>query len=92
MELASRAKAALSDIPGVSIHSPLEGPGCTGLVAFSLRGWEPADVTRTLWEEGQVVSRSVRELGAVRLSLDFFNTEDEVAMVTAAVRSLAGRG
>lgn len=92
VELASRAKAALSDIPGVSIHSPLEGPGCTGLVAFSLRGWEPADVTRTLWEEGQVVSRSVRELGAVRLSLDFFNTEDEVAMVTAAVRSLAGRG
>ena len=91
VELAARAKGALSDIPGVSIHSPLEGPGCTGLVAFSLRGWGPADVTRTLWDEERVVSRAVRELGAVRLSLDFFNTEEEVDRVTATVRGLAGR-
>ncbi len=92
VELAARAKSALSGIPGVSIHSPLEGPGCTGLVAFSLQGWEPADITKSLWEEQRVVSRTVRELGAVRLSLDFFNTEDEVDRVAAAVRGLAGLG
>jgi selenocysteine lyase/cysteine desulfurase len=91
VELAAHAKGALSDIGAVTVHSPLEGPGCTGLVSFSVRGWEPADVTKALWEEDRVVSRQVRELGAVRLSLHLFNTEDEVDQVVAAVRGLAAR-
>lgn len=85
LKLASRAKAALAGIPGASITSPLEGPGCTGLVTFSVAGWEPKDLVDTLEGQEQISIRAVSDPANVRMSLAFFNTEDEVDRVAAAV-------
>ncbi len=88
LSLASRAKAALAAVPGVAITSPLEGPGCTGLVTFSVEGWEPRELVNALEAEHSVSIRAVSDPSCVRMSLAFFNTEDEVDGVAEAVRGM----
>jgi L-cysteine/cystine lyase len=88
LKLASRAKASLGAIPGVFITSPLEGPGCTGLVTFSVEGWEPTDLVNALEAEKEISIRAVSDPANVRISLAFFNTEDEVDRVANAVRGM----
>lgn len=88
LSLASRAKAALSAVPGVSITSPLEGPGCSGLVTFSVEGWEPRDLVNALEAEHSISIRAVSDPANVRMSLAFFNTEGEVDGVAEAVRGM----
>ncbi|MEE2656329.1 MAG: aminotransferase class V-fold PLP-dependent enzyme [Chloroflexota bacterium] len=88
LELASQAKASLAAIPGVFITSPLEGPGCTGLVTFAVEGWEPADLVNALEAEKEISIRAVSDPANVRMSLAFFNTEAEVDRVANAVRGM----
>ena len=88
LSLASRAKAALAAVPGVSITSPLEGPGCSGLVTFGVAGWEPRELVNALESEHSVSIRAVSDPSCVRMSLAFFNTEDEVDGVADAVRGM----
>ena len=89
LSLASRAKAALAAVPGVSITSPLEGPGCSGLVTFGVAGWEPRELVNALESEHSVSIRAVSDPSCVRMSLAFFNTEEEVDGVADA---RCGRG
>jgi L-cysteine/cystine lyase len=86
--LANYAKNALKDLQGITLHSPLTGNGCTGLVAFSIENWEPKDLVNIFWEKRNIVSRSVKELKAVRLSLDFFNTTEEIDQVIKCIKEL----
>lgn len=88
LALASRAKAALAAVPGVSITSPLEGPGCSGLVTFSVEGWEPRDLVNALEADHSISIRAVSDPANVRMSLAFFNTEREVDGVADAVRGM----
>ena len=88
LALASHAKAALAEISGVSITSPLEGPGCSGLVTFSVEGWEPRELVNALEAEHSVSIRAVSDPSCVRMSLAFFNTENEVDRVADAVRGM----
>ena len=90
LALAARAKQALSEVPGVRILSPLEGPGACGLATFAVDGVAPDALVARLWEEERVVARSIRELGgAVRFSLHAFNTEAEVATAVGVVARAA---
>ena len=82
----------LSAIPNVRVVSPLEGAGICGLVCFSVEGIEPPEVTAQLWQRRSAVMRSVRETASTRLSLHFFNTEEEIRQVAAAVAELAAEG
>ena len=88
LELASRAKGLLGTIPGVFITSPLEGPGCTGLVTFAVEGWDPADLVNALEAEKDISIRAVSDPANVRMSLAFFNTEAEVDRVANAIREM----
>ncbi|MCH7970979.1 MAG: aminotransferase class V-fold PLP-dependent enzyme, partial [Chloroflexi bacterium] len=90
LALASRAKAALARIPGAEITSPLEGPGCTGLVTFSVAGWEPKVLVNALEAQEQVSIRAVSDPSCVRMSLAFFNTEEEVDRVADAIKRMVG--
>lgn len=86
------ATQRLSEIgPKVRVVSPL-GELASGLVCFQVEGLEPAAIVAALWEVGKVVSREVRETAAVRLSLHFFNTEQEIDRVADIVSQLAVHG
>jgi len=88
-ELASRRLAA---IPGVRLISPQERGLMSGLVCFSVEGVAPREATARLWEEGGIVARTVPETGSTRLSLHFFNTEEEVEVVARVVAAMAAGG
>jgi L-cysteine/cystine lyase len=87
--LAAVLKSALSDVPGITVLSPLEGPGCSGLVSFTVEGAEPKESCAWFWDSHRIVVRDVEHPPCLRASLDFFNTEDEVAGLVDAARELA---
>ena len=87
--LAALLKTALSDVPGVTVLSPLEGPGCSGLVSFTVEGAEPKESCAWFWDTHRIAVRDVEQPACLRASLDFFNTEGEVAGLVDAVRELA---
>ncbi len=92
LDLASSLKAALSDIPRVTVGSPMDRQSSSGLVTFNIDGVEPESLVSYLWEQHGIVVRRVEYPPSVRVSLHFFNTEEEVATLVEAVRQKAAAG
>ena len=89
LQLASRLKAQLRESPHVTVLSPDDGPLASGLVSFAVDGWQPDALDERLWENNRIQVRHIEHPEGVRASLHFFNTEDEVDALAAAVRDLA---
>ena len=89
LALAGALKEALKGISGVTVLSPFDHESSSGLVSFSIEGVDPEAAVSRLWEEHRIVARPVHFPMGVRVSLHFFNTEDEVEKVAAAVRGMA---
>ncbi len=89
LQLASRLKAQLRESPHVTVLSPEDGPLASGLVSFAVEGWQPDALDDHLWEHNRIVVRHIEHPEGVRASLHFFNTEEEVDQLAAAVRNLA---
>ena len=64
----------------------------SGLFFFAIPGVDPAHLAAYLQGEGQIVCRSVRQVGSVRLSLHVYNTEAEIDRVAALVTSVVAAG
>jgi L-cysteine/cystine lyase len=90
--LARRMMVVLAQIPNARLVSPSPGETATALLAVAVDPLAPQDVTAALWEMGRIVSRTVYENGSTRLSMDFFNTEEEVDQTLALIRRLARDG
>ena len=88
LQLAEGLKAQLRKVPGVSVLSPEDPQLSAGLVSFAVPEWEPRAVVESLWNNHSIVVRQVPHPAAVRASLHFFNTEDEVGQLAEAVRGL----
>lgn len=91
--LTERLRRGLLEAPGVRVTSPLAGPTSCGLVTFVPGKWEPKELVEMLWEQEKVVARSVGYPSpGVRLSVDFFNTEEELDKVIETIRTLVRDG
>ena len=86
--LSGLAVAGLSSLPQVEVTSPRHPKLASGLVTFSVQGATPQQVVAHLWRKGRIVSRWVDNPPGVRLSLHFFNTEEEVEAVMDCMRDL----
>jgi len=89
LDLSSKLKNMLDDIPNVSVLSPRERQLSSGLTAFQIHGAEPDEVVAKLWSDHNIVSRQVKEISAIRISTHFFNTDEELSYLTDAVRKIA---
>ena len=89
LDLAESAKAKLSEVAGVTVLSPSERRDSSGLVTFAVEGQTPISVVGRLWEDHKIVVRQVGHPAGVRVSLHFFNTEEEVELLVGGVRELA---
>ncbi len=87
--LATALKGALREVPRVKVLTPMDGAASSGLVSFTLDGLDPKDAVTQMWDRHRIVARSVDYPGCIRVSLHFFNTEDEVARVVEAVSGLS---
>ena len=89
LDLAGQLKEALAETPGVRLISPVNRNISTGLVSFAMEGVSPPEAVSRLWQEHRIVARHVSFPAGIRVSLHFFNTEEEVQQVVDAVRDLA---
>ncbi len=86
--LAGMLKDRLAAMPHVQVLSPMDGPGQSGLVTFTIAGRDPEETALHLWDTRRIVIRDVKYPSCLRASLDFFNTEEEVEILADAVRGL----
>ena len=58
-----------------------------GLISFNLAGIEPNDLVTTLFDRGFIL-RTIPSPSCVRLSTGFYNTEEEIENLGAAIEEL----
>ena len=83
--LSSYLKAKLLERGGYDVLSPVEGPGLCGLTSFRSEGATSLEIVDRLWEDHRIVARSVGGVDCVRISSDFYNTEEELDQLMEAL-------
>jgi L-cysteine/cystine lyase len=85
--LARAAADRLAEIHGVEVVTPRERMAT--LVSFRIRGWTPAEALDELGARVFAIARTVPQIDAIRISVGFFNTEEEIERLAGAVALLA---
>src|SRR3990172_7593899 len=84
----ARATAArLAAVPGVTLVTPQERMAT--LVSFRVQGWTPLELRKELSRRVFAITRTVAAVDALRISVGFFNSEDELERFAEAVAELA---
>ena len=86
-ELAGSTAVRLAAIPDVELVTPVEA--MAGLIVFRVAGWPAGSVVDELGARIFVISRVIEELDAIRFSVGWFNSEDEIERTLALVAELA---
>jgi selenocysteine lyase/cysteine desulfurase len=89
--MAAALKRELAAISGVTVLSPDAPAASSGIVTFEVAGARGDRVAAALWESRKIVTRPALAFGRVgcRVSVAFFTTEDELAMLLDAARGIA---
>jgi L-cysteine/cystine lyase len=85
--LAGVAAGRLAAMPGVTLVTPRARMAT--LVSFRVAGWTSEEVAEALGRRVHAIVRSIPGLDAVRLSVAFFVTDDELRRVLDAVEEIA---
>jgi L-cysteine/cystine lyase len=85
--LAASTHARLASIPGVRMVTPADHGGT--LVTFRIDGWTAAAAAAELGARVFAIIRDLPPIDAVRISVGFWNTEEELERFAAAVELLA---
>lgn len=83
-QLAGAARAMLAEIPGVRVLTPADG---AGLVSFQLTGADANQVLKALTDQS-IIIRTVPHPQTMRMSAGFYNTDEELARLAAALAPL----
>jgi selenocysteine lyase/cysteine desulfurase len=84
---ALRAAERLATIPGVQVLTPIHQMAT--LVTFRIEGWPAATALAELGARAFAIARTVDALDAVRISVGFFTSDDEVERFAETVALLA---
>jgi L-cysteine/cystine lyase len=84
---ARRAADRLAAIPGVELLTPRDRMAT--LVTFRIGGWSADEALAEIAGRTFAIARTIPSLDAVRLSVGFFTTDDEIERVAGAVELLA---
>jgi L-cysteine/cystine lyase len=74
--LNSYAYDALRRLPGLAFLTPR--PGSSGLLSFTLEGYNAETVAHWLQDEHKIYVRAVPQQNSLRISTGFYNTEEEI--------------
>jgi L-cysteine/cystine lyase len=85
--MAEAAVDRLAAIDGVEMLTPRDRMAT--LVTFRIRGWDAQAALDELAARTFAIARTIPPLDAIRISVGFFTTEDEIERVAAAVELLA---
>lgn len=95
---------SLRSLPGVVIYGPDSAERKVGITTFNLDGLDPADVGRILDQRFGVMVRTglhcaalahrklrTERRGGVRVSFGYFNTVDDVGVITKALQQISAK-
>jgi L-cysteine/cystine lyase len=85
--MARRAAERLAAIPGVTLVTPLDRMAT--LVTFRIAGWTPDQALAELSGRTFAIMRTLPPIEALRMSVGFFTTADEIERVATTVELLA---
>jgi L-cysteine/cystine lyase len=88
--LAAALATRLAEVPNVEVLTP--GPAMATTIAFRVGGWSGEQVLTALEDRTFAIAEAIGPLAAVRLSVGFFNTEEELDRTVACVREIAAHG
>ena len=88
-DLASKLKARLLDIPGISIKTPLHKAESTGIVAFSTAGLKHPEPGNWLWNEHRILTAHNPDTKSMRIAAAFYLLETEIHMLADKLSELA---
>ncbi|MDA1240079.1 MAG: aminotransferase class V-fold PLP-dependent enzyme [Chloroflexi bacterium] len=91
-ELATVAGERFGRIPGVELASPQADDTRSGLFLFRPAALDPTALVAWLWDEGQIVSRAVPQVKAVRLSLNVYNNEEDIEHTAILIERAIAEG
>jgi L-cysteine/cystine lyase len=86
-EMAHRAADLLATIDGVTLLTPRDR--MAGLVTFRIAGWEPQAAMAELATRTFAILRTVPMVDALRISVGFWTTAEEIDQLLAGVRVIA---
>lgn len=86
-EMAHLAADTLASIEGVELLTPRDR--MAGLLTFRIAGWDPQAALDELQARTFVIARTLPPVNALRISIGFWTTEDELDKFMAGVRLLA---
>lgn len=86
-QMARYARERLAAIDGVEVLTPPDRHA--GLVSFRIRGWEIEPALEELQSRTFAIARTVPLVNALRISVGFWATEDEIDRFVDGVRLLA---
>jgi L-cysteine/cystine lyase len=94
LTLSDLLRARLSQISGVILRSPTDGPARCGLIAFTMDGMHAKNITSALYKNARIVCRWILPPypPVVRVSVNAFQTEDELNTLCDALSSLTKAG
>jgi L-cysteine/cystine lyase len=87
MGLARTAAERLAGIPGVRVLTPIHQMAT--LITFTIDGWPAAAAYEELGKRIFAMTRTIDPLGALRISVGFFNTAEEIELVATTIELLA---
>jgi L-cysteine/cystine lyase len=86
--LARATADRLRELDGVRLVTPTDHVGT--IFSFRVEGWTADQVRIQLMRRVYAITRTIPEIDAVRISVGFFNTEEELERFVDAVKLLAG--
>ena len=87
LRLAAAAADRLAAIAGVTLLTPRRR--MAGLITFRIDGWAAGEARDELARRAFAITRTIPDLDALRISVAFFNSEEELERFAGAVEELA---
>lgn len=84
--LSTYAYKSLKAVPGLTMLTPR--PGESGLVSFTLEGHDDVEVVTYLREKYNMYIRNIPSTKSLRISTGFYNTEEEIDKLVAALKEM----
>lgn len=81
-------KRTLAAEPGVNVITRPEWSGSSGLVTFTVEGWDGAELSQELWQRFNIIQRRVQVPSAVRVSCAYFTAPEDSDHLVEALRAL----
>ncbi len=84
--LSAYACKALKEVPGLTMLTPQQGE--SGLVSFKLEGCDDAEAVTYLRDKHNMYIRNIPSTKSLRISTGFYNTEEEIDILVAALQDM----